>query len=273
MKAIEIFNHLKQKGTWVNWNRTSDHFLFGDPETEVKNVAVGWMATIPNLKRALELGCNLFITHEPLYVGIPNEFGVYTAVGNMLELDDPWVLKGKWMEEQKIVVFRCHDVWDDFPEIGIHGAWAKWLGLDDLVYSEKFYEVHRVGDGDNGLKLGDLAKKIVEKTKIIGQDVVQVIGDLDKKVSKIAIGTGAITNYRHMHMMGADVLLLTDDGTKLWESAQWSEDSEVPIIIVNHATAEEPGIRALAKYIQAQYPDLKINPIERGCLYQSILPS
>ena len=74
-------------------------------------------------------------------------------------------------------------------------------------------------------------------------------------------------------MMGADVLLLTDDGTRQWESAQWSEDSEIPLIIVNHATAEEPGMRTLAKYLQDKYPDINVLPIERGCLYQTILPS
>ncbi|MBD3350061.1 MAG: hypothetical protein GF364_01065 [Candidatus Lokiarchaeota archaeon] len=267
MKAIEIYNHLKEKGTWVNWNRTCDEFLFGDPEAEVKSVAIGWMATIPNLKKALELDCNLFITHEPLYVAQPNEFGVYTSHGHMLELDDPWVQKGKWMEENNFVVFRCHDVWDDFPEIGIHGAWATWLGLNNMIYSEKFYEVHDLGE----IKLEKLVSNIAKRLKNLNQNVVHYIGNPDQIVHKIAIGTGAITNYRQMHRMGADVLLVTDDGTRLWESGQWSEDSGIPLIIVNHATAEEPGVRMLAAYLKEQFPDISIYPIKRGCLYNSMV--
>jgi hypothetical protein len=96
------------------------------------------------------------------------------------------------------------------------------------------------------------------------------VGNPNRRVSKIALGTGAITNYRTMVQMEADVLVLTDDGTRLWESGQWAEDSDIPIIVVNHATAEEPGMRTLAAFIQKQYPKMKVKAIERGCLYRNL---
>nr|MDO8108647.1 Nif3-like dinuclear metal center hexameric protein [Candidatus Sigynarchaeota archaeon] len=117
----------------------------------------------------------------------------------------------------------------------------------------------------------DLARRILKRVRMLGQDVVHVIGDPGKKVSRIALGTGAITNYRQMHQLGADVLLLTDDGTRLWESAQWSEDTGVPVIIVNHATAEEPGVRELARYVQRTFLHVPVYAIERGCLYRTII--
>jgi putative NIF3 family GTP cyclohydrolase 1 type 2 len=277
MKALELFNFLKEKGTWVNWNRTSDHFLFGNSNTEIEGVALGWMATFPNIKKAKELGCNLFITHEPIYLAGKNQFGIVVGgavsdvskigvEGTFLDEDDIWLKKAEWLEENKMVVMRCHDVWDDFPDIGIHGAWAKWLGFNGKpVEGQKFYEVHDV----SGKTLGDIVNQISEKVKSIGQECIHYIGDLTKPVTRIAVGTGAITNYRTMNYMDADVLVLTDDGTRLWESAQWSEDSEIPIIIVNHATAEEPGMLALAKYIKEQFPELKVESIKRGCLYKT----
>ena len=63
----------------------------------------------------------------------------------MLEEDDAWVKKTEWLKSHNLVVMRCHDVWDNFPRSGIHGAWAKWLGFEDPpVSSQKFYEVHKV---------------------------------------------------------------------------------------------------------------------------------
>ena len=67
MKSIELLNHFKRVGTWVNWEKTVDQFLYGDPETEVTGIAVSWMPTLANLEKALKEECNLFITHEALF--------------------------------------------------------------------------------------------------------------------------------------------------------------------------------------------------------------
>jgi putative NIF3 family GTP cyclohydrolase 1 type 2 len=73
-----------------------------------------------------------------------------------------------------------------------------------------------------------------------------------------------------MFGMGADVIVVTDDGTRLWETGQWSIDSGIPLIIVNHATSEEPGMRTLAKYIQEKFPTTPVTQIPAGCIYKSI---
>jgi len=222
----------------VNWERTVDQFLAGDPNSEVKGIAVSWMPTFPNLKRALEAGCNLFVTHEPLYaVSIDDQGKVIGGTPfidphlsrireKILDKDDVWVEKQRWLEETGMTVYRCHDFWDDFPEIGIHGAWADRLGLSgEPSEARRFYEVHEFDE----MTVEELAREILKRVSPLGQEAVHVIGDLKKKVSRIAIGTGAITDYREMHSMHADVLLLTDDGTRLWESGQWAIDSDTPL--------------------------------------------
>ena len=102
--------------------------------------------------------------------------------------------------------------------------------------------------------------------------MVHYIGDPDSEVTRTAVGTGAITNFRSMFSLGADVMILTDDGTRLWESAVWSVDTGVSLILVNHATAEEPGIKNLAKYVEETF-DLPVHFIKQGCLYKSMAQS
>ena len=89
------------------------------------------------------------------------------------------------------------------------------------------------------------------------------------KVHVIAVGTGAITRFRQMASLGADVLLLTDDGTRLWESAVWLRDTGVSALLVNHATAEEPGMRNLAAWLGREF-GLGVRFIPQGCLYRSV---
>lgn len=276
VRVKEIRDLCRQEGSWVAWDTTCDRVLYGDPETEIEALAVAWMATFSTLERARALGCNAFVTHEPLYLAVPAEGGlllggssaaVLAGQGRCLfDPDDAWARKREWLDETGMVVYRCHDFWDDYPGVGIHGAWASALGLTDSpVETDRFYELHAV-DGT----LGELARQVLRHARRLGQESVHVVGDLATPVSVVALGTGAITDYRTMAELGADVLLVTDDGTRLWESAQWSLDAGVPLIVVNHATAEEPGMETLAQYFRDRVPGLPVHHIPVGCLYATL---
>lgn len=257
MKAIELYEHFKSRGDWVNWDNTCDGILWGDEETEVTGIAVCWTSNFHQLKTAKEKGCNLYVCHEPLYH--------YSERGEMSHPNEGE--KNKFLNESNMVVYRCHDFWDVMPEIGIVDSWSKFLGFTETPAANiRFYNAH---DLPAGITLESLARQIAEKVAELGQDVVNYIGDPDKKVKRIAVGTGAITNYRSMFSLGADVLLLTDDGTRLWESAVWSEDTGIPLILVNHATAEEPGMRDLAAYLDKEF-SVPVHLIPQGCLYKSV---
>ena len=260
MKARDLHLLVQKVGKWVNLDWTVDGFLAGNSEDEVKGIAVSWMPTFRNLEKAREASCSLFVTHEPLYA-------CEADAARLISPDDAWVKKKRWLEETGMTVYRCHDFWDDYPDVGIHGAWAKWLGFDGKpLVQRRFFEVHSV----EGLNLGELATAVLEKVKPLGQESVHVVGDLEKKVSKMALGTGANTNYRQMFDIGADVLLLTDDGTRLWESGQWALDMGVSLIIVNHSTSEEPGMMTLTNYVRSGFPGVPVRHVPTGCLYRTM---
>ncbi|MHA1729433.1 MAG: hypothetical protein ACTSWY_11960 [Promethearchaeota archaeon] len=69
---------------------------------------------------------------------------------------------------------------------------------------------------------------------------------------------------------GPDAIIISEDGTYLWASAQWAEDTGVPIIIVNHALSEEPGMITLTQYLKDKFPKIPITHIPVGCLFKSI---
>jgi putative NIF3 family GTP cyclohydrolase 1 type 2 len=47
-------------------------------------------------------------------------------------------------------------------------------------------------------------------------------------------------------------------------------DAGLPVIVVNHATSEEPGMMRLAEHLQAHFTEVPVHFIPRGCLYRLI---
>lgn len=258
MTAQDIYNHLRQLGTWVNWNATTDHFQIGDPNTEVKAVAVGWQARLDALQRAHEMGCNLFITHEQFEYPEPQ-------VAKEGELQTYERMKRSFCEEHGIVVFRCHDVWDRMPEIGIVDAWAKHLGLTGGSAGNAMEAVHPAPVST----LRELAEYVLAKTKSLGQDGVEMVGDPETRITKVGIGCGAGTNYHKMVQMGADAIIGTDDGMHFWADGAWVLDAGIPLVLVNHTVAEEPGLINLAHYIDKQFGIRSVH-IPQGSMFQLV---
>ena len=258
MKAIEIRNHFQSIGHWVTWENTCDQFLHGDPDTEVRGIATAWIPTNEALLQAAKQGINLFITHEPAFY--PN----YQGDASVEALAEQ---KRKLMDEHGIVLLRCHDTWDRMPEVGIPDAWATFLGFETEPRPiESFYKICLVGE----CSVEELARSIVEKVRTLGQEVVLIFGDRKKEVSRMAVGTGAITNLLTMHKLGADVILATDDGFNYWSGGLWSADSDVPLLVVNHATAELPGMQTMAGYLSEKFSDIPVEYLPVAFPYSAV---
>ena len=259
MKAIDLKKHMEHVGAWVDWQNTVDRFIIGDPETEVKGIAVGWQSRTEALREAIKLGCNLFVTHEPtFYEHLDKNRNKF----NLPQIEK----KQKFIEDNGLVILRCHDVWDQMPKVGIVDSWGKHLGFDEKLNSERFHSVYTSPKST----LGALAKYVAAMTSYLRQDFVEMVGDPDTKVSKVAIGCGAITHYYTMRELGADVIIGTDDGMRYWYCGAWALERGFPLVIVNHATAEEPGLKNLAGYIGEQFPEVKVNFIPQGCMFKTI---
>lgn len=244
MKAREILEHFQKVGAWVDWDTTCDRFLHGDPGARVTGIAVAWIPTNDAIRRASEKGCNLFITHEPAFY--PGYEG--TASGDRLIR-----AKKDLLDSLGITLLRCHDTWDRMPEFGIPDAWAAYLGLaTEPRPVESFYKICLLGD----VTVEEAAKAVLKKVKPLGQGLVLIVGDRQKRVSRMAVGTGAITRLPKMLELRPDVILATDDGMNFWDGGLWAVDLGVPLLIVNHCTAEKPGMKAMARYLTEKFPDV-----------------
>jgi putative NIF3 family GTP cyclohydrolase 1 type 2 len=244
--AADILDHYRSVGTWVDWDRTCDRFLHGDPHVEVRGVVTAWTATNAAIEEAARLGANLFVTHEPAFC----DHFAGTPTGDRVAAE-----KRALLDRHGIVLLRCHDTWDRMPEVGIPDAWATCLGFPaEPRPVESFYRICLTGSAT----VADVARRVRETVQSLGEDTVRVLGDLGATVERLAIGTGAITFLPAMHGLGADAILATDDGINMWDGGLWGLDLGIPILIVNHATAEKPGMMAMARYLEGICPGVRI---------------
>ncbi len=250
MRAKEVLEHFQSVGHWVDWAKTVDLFLHGDPEVEVKGIVTAWIPTNRAIRQAAEKGMNLFITHEPaFYHGYRRSSSAEELVGKKKAL----------LDSLGMTLLRCHDTWDRMPEVGIPDAWAEWLGFETEERPvESFYKICLLGD----VTVEEAARRVAERVAELGQPTVLIFGDRTRRVARMAVGTGAITHLPTMYELGADLLLATDDGMNFWDGGLWAADLGLPLLIVNHCTAEKPGMMAMAGYLTELYPGVPVEYID-----------
>lgn len=258
MRAVEVREHFRGVGTWVDWDHTCDEFLHGDPNIEVQGMAVAWIPTNAAIDRAASAGCNLFVTHEPAF------YGGYRGCPSADTLAEQ---KRAMLDDYGMTLLRCHDTWDRMPDVGVVDAWAAFLGFPTQPrMMGSFYRVCLTG----GLPLVSLAERVRNEVAELGQDAVLILGDPDRPVNRLAVGTGAITHLPSMYDLGVDAILATDDGINFWDGGLWAVDIAVPLLIVNHATAEKPGMMALARYLRDVFPNTPVEYIDIEMPYKHV---
>ncbi len=260
MRVSDVMDHFREIGTWVERQKTVDQVLHGSEDEEVQGIAVGWIASERPAREAAERGANLFVSHEGIYLGMPNMPDDVTAV-----LEARCAL----YDELGLTVVRCHDTWDRMPQIGIPGAWATWLGFpveeheaagSELGPRRAYYEVCLTG----GIALESLALSIAESCRELGQSAVFVAGEGMRFIERLAVGTGAITPLHEMMQLRPDAIVITDDGNTWTRDVLFAQGVDVPLIWVTHPVSELPGMMQLAEYLGEQFPDIPVRyqPIE-----------
>ncbi len=242
MKITEIISELEKTGTWVNYNKSRDYVLQGDPNQKVLKIGVCWMATTKAIKQAIEEGVNFIVSHEnPFYQATTSPDKIYLESANY---------KRELLNSNNICLYRCHDYWDRLPEIGVTDIWAKLFELDFKQRNINSFESYATF---TKRPIKDIAKKIATKLAPYGQDTVQVFGNPDQEVESLALGTGAATNVPLMLKNNPQAIVVSDDGCMTYEGIQYCLDNEIPVIRVNHAQCEIPGIETMVDYFTKNY--------------------
>jgi putative NIF3 family GTP cyclohydrolase 1 type 2 len=251
---------------------TVDRIIIGDPETIVKKIGTCWMSTWDACKNAVAAGVNVLITHEPTFYTHrdldedPNNFlrSEFTKKQYLAQIER----KKKWINDNGLVIIRNHDTLDALPERGIPFALGSFLGFrnSDIIASRTYYNVYKF----NTQPASSFARTIAEKLKELGQPGIAFYGDPSREVSSVGIGTGWICDPMDYADLKPDVFIAIDDIIRTHIQTVYAEDTGHPLILINHGTSEEMGMRSLNQIIKEKYPDIETIHFKQGCTYEWI---
>lgn len=262
MKAIDIKKELDSlNGGWVIPESTVDTFKSGDQSQEITGIAVAWMAYTETIKKAIDMNCNLFITHEPTYY---NHFDNDPSVFRFKEAQR----KKELIEDSGITILRCHDLWDQIPDIGIPDSWGDSFGFGKAVGCEGYFRVYHAG----GRTVQNISERIAHTVKKYGQEDIQLIGPKDKCIDYFVVGTGAVTPLVEMmeKYPEAEMFICSDDGFVYWRDGAMALDFNIPVVIVNHPVTEFEGMKKLYTYLKNKYPGIPVHFLDQKCMYSKV---
>ena len=87
---------------------TVDTVKAGDPSQEITGVVVTFLATCEVIEKAIQLGANLIITHEPTFYNHPDRT-------DWLSQHPSYIAKRQLIERSGIVIWRFHDYLHSLP--------------------------------------------------------------------------------------------------------------------------------------------------------------
>ncbi|HLZ90239.1 MAG TPA: Nif3-like dinuclear metal center hexameric protein [Candidatus Acidoferrum sp.] len=223
---------------------TVDTFVAGDPDTEVKGIAVTMMATLDVLQRAASAGQNLIVTHEPTF------FNHHEKIDDLeLKENDP-VLAAKraFIREHKLVVWRFHDHWHRMKRDGIETGMARALGWESFQDSGNQY-LFAIPETDLGHLAGDVKSRL-------GIRVLRVVGDPMLKVKKVAVVPGASGFTKETRALEIDdVQVLITGEPREWETVEYVADAVTEgkpkaLIILGHIPSEQAGMEEATQWLK-----------------------
>ncbi len=251
-----------------------DKIIVGDPDTVISKIGTAWMPYWQTLKEARAKGVNTMVVHEPTFYTHrdleESKWDFYASPSPAKEFYMEQVaVKKRWIEEHGMAVIRCHDVLDKIGGFGIPFAFGRALGFGDadLVRSKTYYNVYKI----ETRPAIEVAQQIASVLKSVGQPGVAFYGDENYPVKTVGLGTGCICNPLDFMDLEMDLAIAIDDSISTWTQTTFAEDTGRPLIVVNHGTTEEYGMRELSGQLNKALKKIETIHFNQGCSYKWVV--
>lgn len=187
MRNREIIDKIIQYHPQVENYHGCDEYKCGNPEEECRGVAVALVPTLEVIEKAYKAGCNLLITHEPIYYQTPDYPEWKGAFRNSV-VDEKMHL----LCEYGMTVWRDHDHMHLHQPDAIFSGVLKQLGWDkyEIALPEKFPLAYAVELPDE-VTVAEMSEYLAEK---IGLNGVRYIGRDEDCIKRILIAAHLYPN-------------------------------------------------------------------------------
>lgn len=237
MKANEIFEYIKNHAAEIR-EPTCDGLIAGDPEKEVKKLAVCFKLTAELVAKAAAEHFDMIVTHEPT-------FSQGDRKRNLNTIDQK---KRDLLDSTGITVYRLHDHAHTEPDY-IHAGFIRTLGLHIAhKYPRESLGICRYSFREK-LTVRQLCQRIKET---LDPNFVGIVGDPDLTAETVCLGLGGVGLEQISVLMepGCDVFI-TGETDELF-ACEYVRDAcyfgeRKAVILLGHCGAEYAGMRYLAE--------------------------
>lgn len=231
---------------------TVDTVKVGDPTQRVTGIVTTFLASCEVIDRAVSLGANFIITHEPTFYNHLDEV-------DWLEGDDVYRHKLKLLRDNEIVVWRFHDGIHRLRPDGVITGVLDALGWKDFARPDNL----RVCDIPP-MSLPELATIFRER---LGSMRVLAVGDPRRRYRTVGLMVGASGGRAQMRFAqetGVEVLVVGELAE--WETSEYVRDAahaglSRAALVVGHAASEEPGMKWLADWLRPRFPAVTVTHV------------
>ncbi len=249
---------------------TCDGFKCGDPRDEVTGIVTTCCASVNVIRKAIELGANLIVCHEPV-------FYLHDDPIDWLEGNDVFEEKLKLCNEHGIAIWRDHDHIHTHRPDGIRYGLMKELGWENYLTGDRGKPIHfHIPE----TTVHELALFLKER---IGLNGVRVIGNLDGKVRNVVVcghilpGTEEAEKRQTELLSREDVDVLIPGELIDWTTTCYARDAgqlgkNKAIIHLGHINSEELGMKYAAVWVKELVgKDIPVQFVRSADLYQYVI--
>lgn len=255
---ITLLEELAPPSYACEWDNPG--LICGRRDYDVKKIMVALDATNRVVKKAVEEGADMIVTHHPMIFGSIKKVNDDTFLGDKIVT----------LLENRISCFAMHTNYD------IAGGMAQICGEKmNLVNPEPFELTGEMDERPVGIgQVGHLPEKMTLRTcakrvkEAFGLSEVLVFGDLDRKVSYAAVSPGSGRSMlKEALKKQVDVLITGDIGH---HEGLDSMDMGFAVIEAGHYGLEQVFISHLCEYLQEMTEGIDVIPYYEGMPYQVV---
>jgi putative NIF3 family GTP cyclohydrolase 1 type 2 len=238
------------------FENTCDKLIEGNWDYQVTGVITTFMATVDVIQRAITMGCNLIITHEPTY---------FTGSDSIdwVKADPVYQRKKALIDDNQISIWRYHDHMHGGHEDLIYKGLLKELGWTDYRNLE-FPLPHCYT-----IPPTTVAALVEFLKKALGMKVIQVIGNPEMQCSRVGILVGGGSLGLGQEEMPAKLMndqqldvMICGEITE-WTLSAYVRDAAAmgfnkAMIVVGHERSEEPGMKELVNHLQPLLEGIRV---------------
>ncbi len=245
MWMMEDFAPKKLAESWENRGLN-----VGNQNAEVSRILVALDATEKVIDEAIEKKADMIVTHHPLiFHGIKR-----------INYNNPDGRKIIKLIKNDINMFAAHTNLDT-ANGGTNDVLAKILGLKDIKvlapHTPEGLGIGRIGMLESDTTFGLFAVKVKEE---LGLDAVRTIGNLSKKVKKVALCTGAGFEFLNDALKAKCDVFVTADVK--YHEAMRAIDANIAVIDATHYATENIVVPIVAEYIRERLENREIDDVE-----------